>query len=95
MSPYIPREQRPKIDAGIDVAAKACEDVGELTYALSRLCMKYLPEQPRYADYAEVVAALEGSKFELHRAHIGLYEGVKRRANGDVLATADTTTGGW
>jgi hypothetical protein len=95
--PYIPQGDRTKLDAVLDCAAARCGNVGELTYALTRLCLRYLPDEPRFSDYAEVTAALEVTKIEVYATRIGPYEAKKRKAHGDVLLgnPEDTTKDGW
>lgn len=60
-------------------------NVGELTYVLYRECLRYLGREPRYADFAEVLGALEATKLELYRRQIAPYEDGKLDLNGDVL----------
>lgn len=75
--PYVPTEARDK--------EATTKDVGLLTYHLYQLCVDALPSKPRYSDYAALIGALESTKLELYRAHVGPYEEKKRAENGDVL----------
>ena len=78
--PYIPREQR---------AAALAEPagVGELTYALTQVCVDYLGRHmTSYRRYAEVRSALACTQEEIYRVHVAPYEDIKREANGDVVA---------
>lgn len=101
--PYIPATDRTKLDAFADGLARNCDNVGELTYALTRLVVAYLPARPSFKDYAECVAALEETKFDLHRSRIFGHESKKERENGPVCdgrcegcrGCADTTNRGW
>jgi len=77
--PYIPSARRAAILAGAQP-----EGVGELTYVIYRAAVQHLPESPCYADYAEVVAALENAKLEFYHRHVRKYEDRKIIQNGDV-----------
>jgi hypothetical protein len=80
MSPYIPQERRKEID---DQGAEP-SNTGELTYLLYRACLDYLPSDPRFADYSEVMAALECAKLEFYRRRVAPYEDTKIAESGDV-----------
>lgn len=87
--PYIPQSDRTKLDAFADGLARNCDNVGELTYALSRLTQAYLAKDQRsYSTLSVGIAALECAKLELYRAVIGPYEAGKRKDNGDVMECA-------
>ena len=64
--------------------------VGELTFVVYRAALLYLHghdsklSAPSYADYAEVLAALEAAKLEFYRRHVAPYEDKKIKENGDV-----------
>lgn len=63
------------------------ETPGELNYLITILLGRYLHsygENPKYADYNEVIGVLECVKLELYRRAISKYEDEKRAANGDV-----------
>jgi hypothetical protein len=76
--PYIPQHRR--IEALI-----LPEGAGELCYALTDTCIDFLPPDPSFADFAQVIAALETTKLEFYRRMIAPYEDDKRLENGDVF----------
>lgn len=78
--PYIPREQRYEIDLN----NAAPETPGQLNYAITVLCLRYLGQAPDYADYNEVVGVLECAKLELYRMQVAPYEAGKILENGNV-----------
>ena len=81
MSPYISQERRHEIDE----QAATPSNAGELTYVLYRACLDYLPSGARFADYSEVMAALECAKLEFYRRHVAPYEDTKIAESGDVV----------
>ena len=81
MTPYIPQNRRREIDDESSTPG----NTGELTYALYRACLDYLPTSPRFADYSEVIAALECAKLEFYRRHLAPYEDTKIDESGDVV----------
>lgn len=79
--PYIPQSDRERIGAWQGEAM----NVGDLTYVLYKECVRYLKNSSgRYADRAEIIAALECAKLEFYRKHIAPYEDKKIALNGDV-----------
>jgi hypothetical protein len=77
--PYIPPEARKRVEV------MAPERAGELTYNLYSECMNYLNQKGfQFARFADVLGALEATKLELYRRHIGPYEDQKIEENGDV-----------
>ena len=79
MSPYIPQGDR-------NQARKEPEDVGELTYVLTQVCIDYLGRHIKsYKHFAEVMGAIACTHEEIYRLHVAPYEDGKRAANGDVL----------
>lgn len=84
--PYVKQARRDELDSG----ARA-ENAGDLAYLLTRQIDNYLSAHPEeFERYADVMAALEGTKLELYRRRLGPYEDTKIAANGDVFtATAD------
>lgn len=57
---------------------------GHLNYLITSLVRSYLGDHPRYADYNEVLGALEAAKLELYRRMVAPYENAKIAENGDV-----------
>ena len=80
--PYIKQVDRPAIDAYVNQVAIAHE--GDLNYAITQLVLRYLPANPRYADYNTVVGVLESAKLEFYRRAVAKYEDQKAFDNGDV-----------
>lgn len=61
-------------------------NVGELTYAFSKMAWEYLWRRTnRFATHAEIVAALECTKQEYYRRVLGRFEDEKIEVNGDVF----------
>jgi hypothetical protein len=60
------------------------DNSGELNYAITRIVLNFLGEQPRYADFNNAVGALECAKLELYRRMVAPYEDIKIAENGDV-----------
>ena len=81
VSPYIPQDRR----RAIDEQGALPTNTGELTYALYRMGLDYLPPNARFADYSEVVAALECAKLEFYRRRVAPYEDIKITESGDVV----------
>ena len=81
MTPYISQERRHEIDE----QSVTPGNTGELTYALYRACLDYLPQGARFADYSQVIAALECTKLEFYRRHVVPYEDTKIAETGDVV----------
>jgi hypothetical protein len=79
VSPYIPILDRTQ-------ALKEPQDVGELTYAITKLCADYLGRKlESYAHYAEVMGALACTHEEIYRRRIAPYEDRAIARNGDVF----------
>jgi hypothetical protein len=81
--PYIDQAIREKYEAGI-ANFPAPDNSGELNYAITRIVLNFLGEQPRYADFNNAVGALECAKLELYRRMVAPYEDFKIAENGDV-----------
>ena len=77
--PYISKDNRP-------YAEQAPLNVGELTYAITRVCLGYLDDEEHlnFEAIGQVIAALEASKLEFYRRVVAPYEDVKKVENGDV-----------
>ncbi|HEV7680015.1 MAG TPA: hypothetical protein VGQ42_15740 [Candidatus Dormibacteraeota bacterium] len=95
--PYIDPERRKEMDASlIDPERRvtvlgpqsAPRSVGDLNYAITRLCHRTLDTlgcPPRYSDYNAVIGVLECVKQELYRRLVVPYEDECIERNGDVL----------
>lgn len=88
--PYIPPEDRDKLDAFADGLARNADNVGELTYALTRIVKGYVARRGQsFAHKAEGFTALHCAASEYYREDLGPYEASKREANGAVCCGAD------
>lgn len=79
MSPYIKQEQRNLLAVG-----NPPKNCGELNYKITTLILKYLPTEPHYSDYNEIMGVLSCIQHELYRKMVVPYEGVKEKENGKV-----------
>lgn len=84
--PYIEEADRER-------AATEPRNVGELTFAIYRLMVRYVnvttdkaPTRTdvHYSDHAEAIAAAEGAKAEYQRRILAPFEDWKRDKNGDI-----------
>src|SRR3990167_2245088 len=88
--PYVRKQNRLYFDEAIDTLIQRLRtyvSAGNLNYTLTRICDGYLHRHalgPNYADFNEVVGALECVKLELYRRLVVPYEEGKRSVNGDV-----------
>jgi len=88
--PYIPKETRKKFGDALSQCNPRI--VGELTYCIYFLCLRYLEGQDcaasryrySYTIMAEVISALQCSLQEFYRRVVAPYEDKKRKQNGDV-----------
>ena len=79
--PYIPFERR----VLISLDGHAPQTVGELNYAITDQCLRFLQrEDASYANINDVIGALECAKLELYRRVAVPYEDEKCKQNGDV-----------
>ena len=91
--PYIKQSDRDNLNKLVlEFQDKLNCNPGELNYLITQLCLTYLSkkitsagtEANCYADYNDVVGALESAKLELYRRPIASYEQEKIKQNGDV-----------
>jgi hypothetical protein len=83
--PYIRASTREKIALGMEPPITP----GDLNYAITTLCLKYLQLYGNnYAMLNEVVGVLECAKLELYRRVIAPYEDQKKLENGEVYYNA-------
>ena len=78
--PYIEPAIRQRMDLGILQPTTA----GELNYAITRMCLKYIKHPLNYSHINELVGVLECAKLELYRRLAAPYEDRKIAENGDV-----------
>lgn len=82
--PYIKQEQRPLIDKALDDVK--IHDAGELNYAMTRLCHKFIEMRGlKYETLALVTGVVQNVNQELYRRVASPYEDVKSSENGDIL----------
>ncbi len=84
--PYILQEDRDRLDPKINALAEIIntdQRAGEINYTITKLLLK-LRGEGRYADYNELIGALESAKLEFYRRQIAPYEDKKAKENGDV-----------
>lgn len=83
--PYIKQEARKAIEDPLAEADVAIASPGELNFAITTLCKKYLDKHGiNYTKLNEVVGVLECAKLELYRRRVVSYEDLKIKENGDV-----------
>lgn len=78
--PYISEERRDALEPW-DIRPYT---IGELNFVITRLCLNYIDSDPGYADYNEIVGALECAKLEFVRRALSPYEDQAIKRNGDV-----------
>lgn len=90
--PYIEKHLRDKCFPEVrEPATPTPLDVGELTYVLTRICVRYenyraseVTDGSAFPVHAEVLAALEAAKLEFYRRVMVPHEKNKCSLNGDV-----------
>ena len=84
--PYIKQEDRNRFIKLVEmIDVQEIKSAGELNYLLTIMAHRFLNQKPEnYQSYNDAIGALEGCKLELYRRHVGEYEDVKVRENGDV-----------
>jgi hypothetical protein len=85
--PYINKVDRNILNPHIKALAKAItHDVsmrpGQVNYAITAFLKTVYGVKLKYAEWAEIVAALECAKLEMYRAEIAPYEDRKIQENG-------------
>ena len=81
--PYIKQEQRDQISPAV---VNFCpENAGDLNYVITVMIDNYIRNYgENYANYNEMIGALECCKLEYYRRGISPYEDEKIKENGDV-----------
>lgn len=57
---------------------------GDLNYIVTKLCLEFAGDSPRYETYNTIIGALEACKLEFYRRAVAPYEDLKIKENGDV-----------
>lgn len=84
--PYISANRREDIDSPLRDANESIETVGDLTFALTQLVVRWIARDLSYSQQAAALGALEATKLEIARRVLAPYEDEKRLQNGDVIA---------
>ncbi len=84
--PYIPKEDREKIDPRVDGLFEVIKDqpIGELNYAISKLIWKLFDTKKSYTTACFLAGTLILVLFEFVRRRLNTYEDTKIAENGDV-----------
>lgn len=84
--PYIRPSDRDEILPAILNLSAEIVTVGELNYAITKLCTGFLPVNGSisYSDYNNIIGVLECAKLEFYRRAVATYEDKKIIENGDV-----------
>jgi hypothetical protein len=87
--PYIEQDRRrdisPRDENGFTwLEFDEVSTTGEMNFFITKALLAYLPEEPCYADYNEVIGILESVKLEFFRRAVAPYEDQKIAINGDV-----------
>ena len=90
--PYIKTDMR----SALEFLNPLPSNEGELNYAISHLCHRYVQEKCKnglsYAVLNSVIGVLDCAKMELYRVVASPYEDVKRRENGSVSSLDEKLT---
>lgn len=86
--PYVKQETRKTIDEVLRPVHERLYNEGDLNYAVTQLCLKYLRGTRTYVGYNAVIGVLECAKQEFYRRAVAKYEDEKRGEpeRGDVYA---------
>lgn len=92
--PYIELKDRGNIEAAVEDLDGYILTVGELNFAITKLCLEYLEwlhtkGTTGYAAYNEIIGVLESTKLEFFRRAVAPYEDNKCAENGDVYVNDD------
>lgn len=68
----------------LELGIRKPQTPGELNFVITKMCVDYLGETPRYANINEVVGVLECAKLEAYRRIAQPYEDIACATNGDV-----------
>ena len=83
MSPYVPQQDRTKLDPFLAGLGRNIDTKGELTYALTLLVLGYVDKHGKsYDSYSDVLGCLTATQHELYRTECAKYEDTKRVENG-------------
>lgn len=86
--PYINKDARLELDALLGPLLNHISrypKIGELNYVITKLALCYNEVWSRgYADFNDIIGALECAKMEYYRRVVLPYEEEKRKINGDV-----------
>jgi hypothetical protein len=83
--PYIKPAEREPLDLHLAALAENIDTPGQLNYAITYLCLAFLPEARSYATFNTVIGVLACAQHEMYRAQVGPYERGAMSANGAVI----------
>jgi len=83
--PYINKPVRAILQQSLGQLSDNIATDGELNYAITILCKRYLGDDPHYRNYNAVVGVLECAKHEFYRRAVVPYEEEKIAENGDIF----------
>ena len=89
--PYIKNENRELFDKELEEIGDEIDNVGELNYCITYLCLKYLQKNTvSYKIINDIIGVLECSKLEMYRRVAIPYEDMKIMENGDVYVNCNS-----
>ena len=93
--PYIAQSDRDQFETyECAFAERPITTAGELQYLIAMAIGSYFEENPyRYQNMNDIMGALAGAQMEFYRRHVGPYEDVCIRKNGDVQGYDPKTAG--
>lgn len=84
--PYIAAGNRAPLERRLREAADQIETAGELNFAITYLCTRWMEDEFKYADLNELIGVLECAKLEFYRRVCAPYEDAKMEEHGDVYS---------
>jgi len=74
------KDRRDVLAAWLDMP----QNIDELSYAITKEILAFLPAEPSYADFNDIIGVLECIKLEFYHRAVATYKDEKRKINGDV-----------
>jgi hypothetical protein len=78
--PYLTKERQDELLAPSGYPTTG----GDLNFILTKLCLEFAGDSPRYETFNTIVGALESCKLEFYRRAVAGYEDKKIEQNGDI-----------
>lgn len=83
--PYIPQNERQKLDSELAFIYPLVETLGQFTYVVYKLALRWVHENGvSYKNYASILGALTCTIQELYRKQAAPYEEEKELQNGSI-----------